>query len=188
MADIKEWFVNSNEVLKGMIGQSYLAGILKGNLSKSVVVLTDQRIYQRGTIFDRHVTGRFLRTKGSKIVELRTVSGTSFQDDKKIGVLIIGVIVMIASLLIGLIGYTSAPTSFMPRRVNPIVELMPLTFIVGAAWVVMYFLSRARYFVIEYSGGGMATKCDWYAEAEIYEFQKLVSQTLQEFHVQRPVG
>jgi len=54
--------------------------------------------------------------------------------------------------------------------------------------VLVYSLARARYVVIEYAGGAVATKCKGYVERDIYELQKLISRTLEEYRNRHDSG
>ena len=77
---IQHWFYDPDEKFIGTLGQGYLASIIQGDFSKSVLVLTNKRIYQKGKIFEIGNTGSLQSVKADKVIEVDQVTGTSFYE------------------------------------------------------------------------------------------------------------
>ena len=143
MADIpKTFFHDPDEKVMAVLGQGYVAGIISaGGFSKSVMVLTDRRLYTSGKVFGKGSNNVISSVKGKQVVDVRNISSTGFQEVSKTELLWKGIITL------------------------------PL-FGMGIIFLVLYFLSRTRYFFVEYSGGAVGTNCKWHSPSELEEFQR----------------
>ena len=157
-------FYEPEERLVGMIGQGYMTSVLQGSVAKSIMVLSDKRLYQKGKFFERQSNGHFRSMSGSRVVAIQDVTGTSFAEENAVAALILGIIGVVVAIL-GLLPGGSSGTS-------------TVVFMFGAVFAMMmfmqYFVRRRRLFVVEYPGGAIATDARWYNEAELSGFQKQI--------------
>ena len=173
MADIpKEFFHDPDEQVRGVLGQGYIGSLVSGQgFSRSVMYLTDKRLYQRGRIYEKDPTGRWTSSKGVKAVSVRDITGTSFSESSPIAFLIIGIIctVMAIGLLIAL--------PFAPSHERGFLFLpVALCVLAGVGGILRYVFGRIRTFVVHYAGGSIGANCRWYPEEEIEAFQRTISR------------
>lgn len=154
-----------NEI--SVLGQNFITSILsQGSVEASVLILTDKRLYQKGVIYERASGSRFTRSTGKKVINLKDITGTSFSANENILDLILGMVSLILTVAIIASEEVRLALCFI-LYIPPIASVY---------FFVKYFLSRRRFFVVEYAGGAIATRCNWYSENEIDEFQKRISQ------------
>ena len=168
MNTIESWFVNPEEKQLGILGQGYLASAMRGSFSRSILVLTQERIYQRGRIFELAFNGRWIPTKGNKIVEVRSVNASAFKEISFPVFLVFSIISVLGAVAAMLIDYEEE------IALTAAVTLLILAFF----WFVLYFATRLSIFYIEYAGGKIGTQARWYSRDEIYEFQKALSRAV----------
>ena len=60
-------------------------------------------------------------------------------------------------------------------NVSGVLPIMFLSFLIGVTCLLVYFMTKKRFFIVDYSGGGLAAECRWYSQSEIDEFQRLIS-------------
>lgn len=156
--EIVKLFYDPNEKFVAMIGEDYITSFLHGDFAKSIVILSDKRVYQRGKVFERQANGRFISVQGSKDVLVKDITGTSFSETNLVPLLILGVM-----FSLGALAYSR--DSFMG----------PLTMIVSIFCIGFYFLGRRRMFRIDYPGGAIGTDARWYNQEQLQDFQKHIS-------------
>jgi hypothetical protein len=160
---------DETEQLCGVLGQGYVASILsQGSMQESVMVLTDKRLYQKGTVFERCQNNCFLRTQGKKAVDVRDITGTSFTRMANTRALTMGILFLVVAFCVMGYSFTSS--------VQAIQYLVWMLLGFGIFGLMGYFTSRRNLFVVEYAGGAIATNCDWYSMSEIEDFQKKISR------------
>jgi len=163
MEAVKKFFHNQREKLIAVLGQGYIAGLMEGTLSKSVLILSDQRLYSRGKIFNRLPNGKFAMTRGSAVVSARDITGTSYQVQSN---------VILMGLGIGLF-LTGIFFTFMYGNISP--QMLLYIFLPSLLLILFYYIQKHRLFIIEYAGGSIATNAKWYSIRELSEFQKAIS-------------
>ena len=166
---VESWFVNPEEKQISILGQGYLASILQGSISRSVLVLTQDRLYQRGTVMEYTATGRWISTKGHKVVEIKTITGSAFKEISNVGAMWAGIIFAVLTIIGNIPGFSGVLS-------YPIVSLVFFACAIGC--FITYFVTRARIFYIEYPGGKIGTKASWYTPNEIFDFQKDLSRAV----------
>jgi hypothetical protein len=122
------------------------------------MILTDRRLYQMGTIFERVAPGKVEMTTGKKVVSIRDITGTSTFQQDNVGLLVV-------AGLLGAFSFVAAGSTSL--------QVVLAAFAVCCA--VAAFLCRKRFFVVEYAGGAIATDCRWYTSDEVDAFQKAIS-------------
>ena len=169
MADIpKEFFHDPDEQVRGVLGQGYIGSLVSGQgFSRSVMYLTDKRLYQRGRIYEKDPTGRWTSSKGVKAVSVRDITGTSFTEVNLIACLIAGILGILSSI--------GALTAGISQNEAAAYKCAGLFFVCGLALILAYVFARIRTFVVHYAGGSIGVNCRWYPEEEINAFQKLIS-------------
>lgn len=97
------YFVNRDEKYISSLGNGYIMNYLaKGNLSKGFAVVSDKRVYFRGSCFSGQ--GKtFRRTDEERTVDIKDVTGSGFIYQRYIGILI-GVFMALVTLVTGVCG------------------------------------------------------------------------------------
>lgn len=165
---IESWFVNPEEKQLAILGQGYLASALRGSFSRSVLVLTQDRIYQRGRVFELAFNGRWIATKGHKIVEVRSVNASAFKEVSFPIFLIFAILSVLAAVAAMLVDYDQE------IALTAALTLLILAFF----WFILFLATRLSIFYIEYAGGKLGTFARWYSRDDIHEFQNALSRAV----------
>jgi len=162
MATIPQSFLHDpREQVRGVLGQGYVASIIaEGSLSRSLMVLTDRRLYQAGKIFERVAPRKVVSTNGKKVVSVGDITGTSIFEQDNVAPLVLAGPLGAIGILVWIAGSVGTGVLLVALSVL-------ITFVA--------FLMRKRFFVVEYAGGAIATECRWYTAEEIDAFQKRIS-------------
>jgi hypothetical protein len=164
---LRKVFHNPDERPVAVLGKGYIESVItKGELARSVLVLSDQRLYQRGVAYTRNPAGQFVSVRGGQTVSLRDVTGTKYHQVNAVALVWVAVIVF-------MLGVTAADWA----RDNNIIPWLPVFFgaCLSAGLLTGYFLSRRNYFIVEYAGGFIAVDASWFPVSELEEFQKQIS-------------
>jgi hypothetical protein len=165
------FYHDPSEQLRGVLGQNYITTIIsEKRVERSLMILTDKRLYQTGKIYERGVGGNFISTAGKKTVAVRDITGTTFREENAVLWLIYGIFTVLGSFFCFL---AAAKSSYRDQTIVFIIALSVLG--VGVGSILIYFIKRRRWFIIEYAGGAVATLCKWYSTDEVEEFQKKIS-------------
>jgi len=157
---IKSILHEEDEVPIKILGDGFLkSAIAGGEISESALILTNRRVYQKGTYFEKHQNA-FRKRKGSAVVNVEDVNGLSF--DKFTNPIanpsiIFGSLVAISSLM-------------LPSQ---LIALLPLGLIIVVFGIIMRLTSYEIY-IINYAGGSIAIKTHWFTQNELLDFQKAV--------------
>ncbi len=177
----KSFFHDPSEEVRGVLGQGYIASIISSSsVDTSVLVLTNKRLYQKGKIFEKLPSGKWVSVKGFKTVPVESITGSSFTEINPFAMFVAGwifIAIFVIPLLIALFssGF-QGPTGAGASRGGGSGLLSLIFLIFGICLLVAYYLKRARIFVVENAGGQIGTNCKWYSESEILNFQKIISQ------------
>ena len=101
----KEFFVSPNERLIAVLGNSYMERVINnGNLENGFAVVSDKRAYFQGTsyaiTYSNNGKRRIVKTKQSRTVDLKDITGTGFDNHTDIGWLIAGFICLIPVIML----------------------------------------------------------------------------------------
>ena len=172
MADIpSNFFHDPKEELRGVLGQGYIGSLVSGQgFSRSVMYLTDKRLYQRGKIFQRNAKGKWRSTKGVRAVGVADITGTAFQETTVFWKLVLG----LSACLCVLDGIAA-----LVQKGGDDVAAWAVTIVfgsLGAFFLLSYYLNRRRLFIVQYAGGEIGTNCRWYSQEEIEALQSAISR------------
>ena len=157
-------FHDASEQALAVLGNSYLASFLSGGiLQKSIIILTDKRLYQKGKIWARDYRGALHRTSGSQTVPVRDVTGSAYIIRRPTWMLIAAVALFILSLI------------FVRFSEGSYASASAVMFVLCVIFIVLYVLLKKNIFEIHYSGGIMATECNWYGSKELEDFHRTLS-------------
>lgn len=163
-------YVDSDEKLIGKLGNGYVANILAnpfGRLKKCNALLTDKRVYLQGQIFSGGGS-KMATEKWEKIVDVDDVTGTGFRYNNPVGIIVIGIIFL-------LMGMFAMIYNMMYRGYIMMYGYMGAFFLLfGLAYIILYFVVRKVYFIIEYAGGSIMFDAKSIGVADVQAFQKLI--------------
>ena len=125
------------------LGEGYITGLLKGSLSKNIMVVSNKRVYAYGRLYKGG-----LRLSGSQIVELKDIRGAKFIEYKPTPYLIRAIICLGLSW-----------------------PLIPF-FFAGVFYLILYFLRKDKLFQIDYPGGTTEVSVKLYSKSELRAFIK----------------
>ncbi|MDO9258046.1 MAG: hypothetical protein Q7U54_21215 [Bacteroidales bacterium] len=169
---VRQLFHDDSEEVVGILGQSYADAIIRnGELSKSIMVLSNKRLYHKGSLYEKTGNGKLNFSKGQKVVNIQDITGTSYSSSRDMIMFIISIVLGILALL-GLLGIIFASIKGEAGIASSSIFLILLF---GIPAMFLYSYSTKNLFVVEYSGGAIATKTAWYSTNELNEFQKLIS-------------
>ena len=159
--NIEKIVYDPSEAHMGTLGINYLQSFLdSGILSKTVLILTDKRLYQKGESYEKNNKNGYSKINTQKVVDLKDITGTSFVEYDPFILKISAIILIISSLMFFYFGEN---------------EVAFFMIAVSIYSLIMYKINLKRFFVVEYAGGAIYTDSSLYNEAEINEFQKLIS-------------
>ena len=160
-----------DEALIDTLGSGYINSLfVQKKFSKSILFCSDKRVYQTGKIFERNYSGRIIYYNGEKCVGLREITGIGFVIENPITRLIF----VFATFILGMLGFSLAEEQF--RSIQDILLFTsPLLIVISIISLILYFLKKAKWLVIEYAGGMIMTNCNWYSKTSIKNFMKNIS-------------
>jgi hypothetical protein len=164
---LKKYFHDENEKLVAVLGQGYVTNLLQGSLSKTVLFLTNKRIYREGKAFG---TNALSSTLESSSVNVSDIKATRFIQHNSPSVLWIGIIfTLLATILF-------AVASEARRPAGPGVAAF-MSMVAGIVSLVLYSIyGKKKIFLIDYAGGSIGVNCKWYSEDELRSFQKEINK------------
>ncbi|PCH66780.1 MAG: hypothetical protein COC06_12230 [Bacteroidales bacterium] len=168
-------FHNSNEILIDSLGSGFIQSlVLNREFNKSILFLSDKRIYQKGKIFEKDSLGKLTYFNGEKFMELREVTGAYFSITNETGIGMRAFFLIIFGLL-GIFFLVVAERE-IGRKLTPIIAGISVFLIVfGLIRLIQFQLKKHKYLTIESSGGIMTTNCSWYTRKSIRRFMRNIS-------------
>ncbi len=160
-------YVDPEEKTLGKLGNGYVANILAnpfGGLKKCNAVLTDKRVYLQGQIFSGGGS-KMATEKWEKIVDVDDVTGTGFRYNNPVGIILLGIIFAFMGMFLVMFsnGYRWA---YFYAGI--------FLAILGLVYIILYFVVRKVYFIIEYAGGSIMFDAKSIGVADVQAFQKLI--------------
>jgi hypothetical protein len=174
---IQNLFQDSDETVINILGKDYLDKILNNkNLDKSIVILTNKRLYQKGIIYEKTLNNKFSRYRGLKSINLEDIKGTSYiNPKKKIPSLVL------ACLLTLYIVQATLNISYYYRDTiiawGFIMLIMQFIILIVSVLLCIYFWRRyikstINLFVLDYGNGSIAFNPEWFKKDEVEDFKK----------------
>lgn len=167
---LKQYFYDPNENLIAVLGQGYITSLLQGHLSRSIMFLTNKRLYQKGKTFSVTPNGKFISMKGESSCEVKDIHGTSFKEFNRTPILIASILFTTLAIIFFIIAGERRASEGLSTLAS-----FSTTFSLFL-WI-FYFILRRRIFMVHISGGNMATDARWYSEQELHNFAKAISLT-----------
>lgn len=165
-ASARSFLYEDDEEVVSVLGENYIGSVLgEGSFSKSVMILSNSRLYQKGVRYhggDVSSGGKFMKKKGSKVVSVSDITGTSF--DKMVPM---GKILGIFFAILAVFGLIAAGVQEGGGVVFSIGCLFAL-----AGGFVAYKINENKLFVVEYAGGQIGTQIKWYGDESVEEFRR----------------
>lgn len=160
------FFADSAEKVITVLGNGYLKNLLLNiGIRKGICVVSDRRVYFKGTAYYAKKTG-WKRVKKEDIVDLSDVASTSTVYISHWPVLLT-IPITIALVILGDISGHSV-------MYNEEMAFVLLT--CSPAALFYYMLTRKNLFQITFAGGQIAFNTAWYSSKELENFQKLLRQ------------
>lgn len=161
LTGLKAFIHDKNEHIYAVLGHGFLMNYLRGDISNTLVILTNKRIYLRG----RQILNQGFRTvqiDGEHVCNLKEATGSLYTVNSQPFWMVIQVVLFAGALI------------FMGSS-NPIDWKNGAAFVPSFAALAAYFLTKKRVFQINYNGGSIATNANNYSIEEIQLFQKNIS-------------
>jgi hypothetical protein len=171
--NIEKIVYDPSEEHMGTLGVDYVSNFLiSGDLSKTILVLTDKRLYQKGKAFERNSSNGFSQVNTQKVVDIKDITGTSLINYKP---LLLKIVLLFLIAMFSISSISSLGLLFSSEM--GLKAFIPLLLNISITYVLYWFYKKIdkRFFVVEYAGGSIATDSSLYKESEINEFQKLIS-------------
>ena len=168
MPTIESWFEKPDEQIMAILGQDYVASALQGKLRRTVHVLTDERLYQKGVVVYRTRTGWPEKYRGSEVIEIKDITMTSFEDVNNVAAIIMAVLI----IALGVIGHIYS----IIRPNEMMVTLSDVSILFGLLFMLVSLITRPRLFIVDHANGTISTYARWYRETELSKFQDAISR------------
>lgn len=161
---LQNTFIEPGEQLLGKFGNGYFVNLLFNKTKKCHALLTDKRIYLKGTFYSG--SGKnILRTTEERTLDLEDVTGTGFIYQK------VPLIMLFLSLLSGLVEIIGIPTLIIKDEQEVLAALvlyLPLTILL----VTLTLKSRKIFFFIDYAGGRIKINARLIGLSDVRDFHK----------------
>ena len=168
----RSFYMDPDEEPRAILGQSYMTSLLTGQgRTKSVMVLTNRRLYVDGKSFQQNQSGKWSSIRQKKNVAVDRINSTGYQQiERKKFKWIAYISGAFAMFIVFGWGINEWQLSGYGQFWLVFFSALALSSYVS------YRLSLRKYFVVEFSGGSMATDCNWYRSTEIEDFQRKIYQ------------
>jgi hypothetical protein len=162
--DYNSHLFSPSEKLVAVLKQGYVTSAIQGEIATNSLVLSDKRLYQRGKIFEKVMNGRWISSSGQKVVDIKDVTGSGFEEVNYPVYMFFGILTLVLEILMIIVAANEGNGGIVILFL-----IFPLFFFL------IYFILRKRIFVVYYAGGTIGTECRFYPENEILDFQKQIA-------------
>lgn len=172
----EEVFVNSNEEVKTILGNSYLKDFIENKrISTGCVVVTDKRIYSRGKAF----TMKKMKMKTSystKIVDIKDVTGTGTNTRFRLGLVLI--LALLASYIVN-VTIDVPSLVFNSEGQFRVYHYFPMLLLTTPIFIIVFIWGLKSKFTtnmleVNYAGGTIGYNTSWYSVEEVNEFMRVL--------------
>lgn len=172
----KSIFLNDSEKFVCALGNNYIQNFLSGEgLQKGFAVLSDKRVYFKGSCFVRNGK-RFSKSTEERVVDVKDVTGSGFISKNPIWAIIISIIFLVRTVFsfISLLFFNFYIDSneLVPMFAGALLDIC----IIGVFYYI-YKSKKHNFFQIQYAGGVIAFDTKWYGIDEAQKFQKALRLT-----------
>ncbi len=193
MEGLNNLFMDTTEKEAAILGEGILHRFLtKGILKSHYCILTNKRMYVRGTYF--HNTDRAYRIrKGEYTIDVRDITSSGFSTARFGGVFVLEILfVILLSILTGFFLLFVQAVDHLYFGLDTIIWNCIILLIIGLVAVpIFFYFSPCRIFVIEYTGGKIAFLSFGYLDDDFRMFQRelfKVKDAYLDSSSQRPEG
>lgn len=161
---LQNTFIEPDEQLLGKFGNGYFVNLLFNNTKKCHALLTDKRIYLKGTFYSGGGKN-ILKTTEERTLDLEDVTGTGFIYQK------VSLIMLFLSLLFGIIEIIGIPALIIDGEqeiVAVLVLCLPFTILL----IMLTLKSRRIFFFIDYAGGRIKIDARLIGLSDVRDFHK----------------
>lgn len=159
--ELKKIFIEPDERLIGKFGNGYLVNLLYKKVKKCNALLTNKRVYLKGTFYSE--TGKSIfKTTEERILDLEDVTGTGFIYTQISKIMILLDILFIIGALCTSIGIGGYYAWFIPV----------LLIIAAIISVIITLKSRRILFFIDYAGGRIKVNAKLIGLSDVRDFHK----------------
>ncbi len=165
-----DYFVNPNERLISSIGNGFFTNLLFGNAKSCSAMLTDKRVYFRGTIYQSQ--GKAIKkTTEERTIDVEDITASGFIYTRlSILSIVLGVLLMVIALVL----YFNLPPRYYDRFVREFC-LCSLCFAFGLILLLCtIIISRKTWFYIEYAGGRIQLDARIIGLSDVQDFNKQI--------------
>lgn len=167
-ADVKSAFIDPDEELVAKIGNGYLINLLYDKVEKCNMLLTNKRVYLKGSIYTISEKSIMKKTE-ERILDVEDVTGTGFiYNSISWGLIILDVILTIISVY--LVAYITYYSLNPGNGLNLI--LHPTVILTGIILLVAIYKSRKTFFFIDYAGGRIMINAKLIGVEDVRDFHK----------------
>lgn len=168
-------FCSPDEYQISTIGTGYIANYASGNEAKqSGATLTNKRIYFSGSVYMRNTKGHFSSYQQRKIINIRDITGTSYDFYRPLQYVLWGVLLPILCP-----GITSILTD---GNGDAMFSMFVISIILSIVLVIIYFVKRMTLLTIEYAGGNIAFNVRWIQKHEQDDFIRNIHLVLDKIY------
>ncbi|MGN1159317.1 MAG: zinc ribbon domain-containing protein [Lachnospiraceae bacterium] len=168
---LKNVFIDPDEQLVAKLGNGYMVNLLYRKVKKCSALLTNKRIYLKGTVYSGEGKA-VLKTTEERTLDVEDVTGTGFIYTRVSKIMIlIGVLLMIGWAVFSYIfrwRYEYGPLPF-PAPVS----FLPIL-IAGIIVFVRAFMRCTAWFFIDYAGGRIRINAKLIGLSDVQDFHKQI--------------
>ena len=167
--NLENIFYDKSEKHLGTLGVGYLQNYLVNGLaSKTILLLTDKRLYQKGQAYQKNPQGQFIAVRTEKVVDIKDITGTAFINNNPLSIKVFAYISLAASIFSLFMNFNN------PNDGIGYFFTISLGFC-SIFCFVAHRIAIRQFFIVEYAGGYIASDSSAYNQIEISNFQKLIS-------------
>lgn len=173
----KRFFMNPKEKLVTTLGNTYIQNFLNdGSLEKGFSVVSDKRVYFQGTTYEMVTKNngrkKAIKTRKSRTVDLKDVTGTGYDSHSNFLAKIISVILFIVGIIIWISTISAWTDSNSHGGLFEALACFLFLLAPGLIAAAVYLHSKINLIAIQFAGGEIAFDIRWFSEEEIADFQK----------------
>lgn len=165
---LQQVFVDPTERLQAKLGNGYLVNLLFSKMKKCNMLLTDKRVYFKGTMYSG--TGKsMIKTSEERILDLEDMTGTGF--------IYVNIpwFVVILGILLDAVGITLA---FV---IENLLQYALLMVVLGTISIIAAIKSRKIWFFVDYAGGRIRVDAKLIGIADVRDFHKQLRRAKDKF-------
>lgn len=173
MDDYKSWLHDPSERVECVVRsgtQSKWRAAL--GVVGSELVMTDKRLYQRGTYIVR-VGGDVKSSEGSNIVAVKDITGVG-REEVRFGEAV-GFGMLLAAIGAAVLGYSVSRSGGFSCCCGTI-GTWPIGLLLLLGGVALMLGSQRTLFTVGYPGGSIAVDVDWFAREDLDRFERTLSR------------